>query len=268
MTTMPVVQDDVVLPWHHFLDKLEAPSEYRREGQKRLYKERARLMVDAFRRGWPHMVQELLAKHRWQVPEGLEPHWVEPSRAVLWSEQIVRRRVSKNDAEGRQYWVVEEDHQGWFPTSHLPITTASQLAYYLKEGFRLRPPRDGVAVEAVISAELADALQRKVPVVEVIPHKFFCGRHPAQGRYGFALWEQYRQHCLHFKEALEEKPPQDILERAGHFTYYCLIHNVGYTNEAAAQRHIRQEMRQPGRAVHPTLQDMTLALPLEKGGAI
>ena len=103
------------LPWDNFVPD-EADSN-------------VHLHIDRFRESeWPNIVREL-AKEPYNIvlPEGLEPHWVAPGKAVYWSERIVREVVEKEEY-GISKRVLEDVSHGWFPASEehgLPANNAS-----------------------------------------------------------------------------------------------------------------------------------------------
>ncbi len=253
MTT--VVERDLNLPWEHFLEK-ESPSE------------NVRRNIDVFRQSdWKSIKRQLVAEYRWNLPEGLEPHWVSPGKAVYWHQQVQRKRTFVND-EGDPipfttdnqdigHWEITWDDLGWEPTSPLPANNASALAHYLNKGFRLRPPLDGVEAEkqGVEPADLPESFEQ--PDERPI---YRCKRHP-KGIVEFRSWDGYLKHCVHFKEPPTEKPPQDVLDLMAQWKYFCVLHNVGFNSPAHATRHYKAEMRKGGRAAHPTPDDMLV----EKG---
>ena len=73
------------LPWDNFVsDEIDSNTH---------------LHIDRFRESeWPNILREL-AKEPYNIvlPEGLEPHWVAPGKAVYWSELIVREVVEKEE---------------------------------------------------------------------------------------------------------------------------------------------------------------------------
>ena len=90
------------LPWDNFVsDEIDSNTH---------------LHIDRFRESeWPNIVREL-AKEPYNIvlPEGLEPHWVAPGKAVYWSELIVREVVEKEEY-GISKRVIEDVSHGWFP---------------------------------------------------------------------------------------------------------------------------------------------------------
>ena len=90
------------LPWDNFVsDEIDSNTH---------------LHIDRFRESeWPNIVREL-AKEPYNIvlPEGLEPHWVAPGKAVYWSELIVREVVEKEEY-GISKRVLEDVSHGWFP---------------------------------------------------------------------------------------------------------------------------------------------------------
>ena len=108
------------------------------------------------------------------------------------------------------------------------------------------------------AAVAADGSQRVETLLE--PRQFECLRHGDVRR--FVSWKTYLQHCAYNKEAPEEKAPDDVLEMAKRFTFFCFLHNKGFMFKRTAVHHLKNELRKPGRAVHPGLEQMTV----NKGG--
>jgi hypothetical protein len=269
--TTEVVRTDLRLPWDYFLtedsfvlDHPEAP--------------RARSHIEAFREfEWPAILRQLASEPfakgddgsmvPFEVPEGLEPHWVYPGKAVLWRHQVISRGVPRHDENGDI--VIDEDGSivrtlvetdgGWRPTLPLPVANASQLAAYLNKGFRLRPPASGVDVEAYREVHEAAATQEATEVKQVEEEadreRYACLRH-RQGRMEFNSWRSYIRHCENHKELPNVEPPDYVLDRVRRFKWYCLVHNKGWNNHKRAQMHIQQEMRKPNRAYHAALSEM------------
>lgn len=223
MTT--AVREDVYLAWDAFLG------------------ERERRHVEAYRRNqWPNIRREYtnLAKRPVALPDGLEPHWVAPGKAVYWQLQVTLRQP-------------EGTPEQWLPTAPLPASTASVIARYLGKGLRLRPPVEGVAVETLQAAVPAEALQE--PAIEERP-TFKCTDH-GMDNYVYTTWRAYVRHCIAHREPPDMgQAPKHILERLMAHPYYCWLHNAGFNSRRVAERHMRGELRKPGRAVHPTLDQM------------
>ena len=186
----------------------------------------ARVRVEAFRRTeWPSIGRDLGRVYHWILPDGLEPCWVEPGKAMLWQEQLVNRPVDGGyEAFGQN---------DWQPVLR-PANNATLIANDLRKGLLLRPP-DQVIVEQgtlVLAEELAE------PVI----YSFHCKRH-GPNRYSFETWKGYRLHCLHYKEPIEEESPAEVATLASKFKYFCFLHHVGFNNDQSAQQHIRVELR-------------------------
>ena len=230
---MALASVDLALPWDHFLGKLGTGVANH---------------IDAFRRTiWPQIRRDLSANYNWRVPDGLEPHWIEPGKAILWHQQQVRKVVGQ--AEGRRW---EEATDGkWSPTP-VPLGNASQLAHYLKKGFRLRPPYNGVDAmysESAVPPE-AQAAAAPEPV-------FWCRRH-SKGPVGFSNWKAYIGHCRMNNESPEEKPPDVVVEHGIQWNFYCVVHNYGTNSPRMAERHRKEEMRRPARRTHISLDSMRI----------
>lgn len=179
------------------------------------------LHLDSFRRfEWKQIVRELRG-HGWHVPDGLEPCWVGPGRAVLWQRQLVRVRG------------VEED-RGFAPTSGLPVGNARQLAYWLEKGLLLRPPLPEGVEESPTGVEAAPSPEApEVPTVE-----YLCGRHE-QGELRFKTWKAYMRHTVRHGEVPEGEPPAEVMERRAASLFYCDVHDTPILNEKAAKFHIQ-----------------------------
>jgi len=253
MTTVIQQDNDLWLPWDHFLNKETnlTPS--------------AIEMIAVWRSNeWGEIVRHLLKEYNWVIPEGLEPHWLSRGKAVYWQEQNVLDRRFVDNISNKEipniaanidhgHWERITTSMGWQPTSALPADNASQVAHYLNKGFRFRPPQDGVASEYI--RESADLLEESSED-QTATAKFFCYRHFDKGRIGFATWEAYLRHCSQYVEKPIESPPKEILEHAAQFTWYCPIHNIGFQKANLVRRHYRGESRRQGGQYHPTIEDM------------
>jgi hypothetical protein len=253
------LSESLYLPWSHFLHK-EAPTE------------NALKMIESWRRSeWDVIARDLQTIYWWNIPEGIEPHWVSPGKAVYWQEQTILGRQFVDDITGavipytadaidKGHWERTYESSGWETTGPLPANNASQLAHYLNKGFRLRPPVDGVDAETMReSADLPEA-----PSEDVSSVQYYCLRHPDKGKLGFINWKTYIRHCAQYQEKPIGDPPQEILDFAGMFKWYCPLHNVGYNKSKEAQRHYKSERKKPGGQYHPTIEDMLV----KKEGAI
>ena len=237
-----MVVKDLVLPWDYFFHGEEA------KGMSN--------HMDTFRRTiWPQIRRDLLEERTvkdgeavvWRVPDGLEPHWIEPGKAMLWHQQTVREIVGT----GQERKWEETASDEWSPTP-VPIGNASQLAHYLKKGFRLRPPSDGV-----------DAMYESAgpPEVQASPEpeeaKFWCRRH-SKGAVGFPAWKPYISHCRMNNEPPDETPPDEIVEKASQFVFYCMVHDYGTNNKRLADQHRKDEQRRPSRRTHIPTEEMRI----------
>ena len=237
------------LPWDNFVPD-EADSN-------------VHLHIDRFRESeWPNIVREL-AKEPYNIvlPEGLEPHWVAPGKAVYWSERIVREVVVMEEY-GISKRVLEDVSQGWFPASEehgLPANNASTIAHFLNKGFRLRPPEAGVADETLQSTCTAETLELidQEPEEELETETYVCRRHGNKSR-TFKSWKGYVNHCTYFKELLEEEVPESVRLKMAEHPYFCLQHNKGFASEAGASRHMRNELSKGGKAVHFSVEQMKI----------
>lgn len=202
--------------------------------------------IDRFREtDWPNIRREYHSrKDAVRIPDGLEPLWVGPGKAVYWHRQ---------DVLGKK---VDAAQERWEPTGPLPANNASQLAHHLGKGFRLRPPT-GVDVEASESAVPPEGLQAPQPPVAP---QFFCRTHPERGDLGFTTWKAYLRHCADKRETPDlTQLPDEVKRNMGRYEFYCLLHNVGYTTEHMAHRHLREELRKPQRPSHPSVEQMRVA---------
>ena len=238
--------NDVRLTWDAFLNDED-------EGAHR--------QVEGFREAeWHNIRRQLRNDYNWDVPDGLEPHWIAPGRAVFWQQQIVRERVFRVDDRGRRRPVVEDVERGWAPTTlaGLPAGSSSQIAHWLDKGLRMRPPVDGVDAETLKAAVPSGSIEvEPEPELEDL---FHCYRHGIKQR-GFKTWKLYAAHCAAYREIPELEPPDETKEIMKAFKFYCLLHNVGFNNNALAARHVRNELRKPGKPVHQTLDQMKVQEP-------
>ena len=241
------------LPWDSFLEE-----EVSRDARAHTVAlETARKMIDRFREvDWPNIKRDLgLPPYNWVVPDGLEPHWVAPGRAVFWQEQVIREPVDRLDG-GQMRRVLEDVSRGWTRTSGLPANNPSVIAHYLNKGLRFRPPEAEMAVEtlqALVPSEALQAMDREPePEVKV---EYLCSRHGYKHK-RFVTWKGYVAHCSQSREPLEYDPPADILNLMKNYDFVCMIHGKGFTSARHAGRHFKSEMRRPGRSVHPTLEQM------------
>jgi hypothetical protein len=200
--------------------------------------ERSRLAVEGFRRqGWPSINRDLSKVYGIVLPEGLEPCWVTPGKAVYWQEQMVRR---PGETEYRS--------DGFRETNPLPANNASVIANYLNKGLRLRPFDQG-------AVEMEDPTPPEAPAKPSVV--YVCQRHGTDSR-GFATWKGYIRHCEFYKETIDHDPPEAVLKQATGFPFYCFNHNKGFVTSSGAQRHATVELRRPGKGVHASVDEMRM----------
>lgn len=242
---------DLVLPWDYFLQQEEGYA-------KKLS------AIDGFRhQEWKAIRRELLTDWEWDVPEDLEPHWLEVGKAAYWKQQTERKRVFVNDAGDEipnttenldaGHWEMRWFGTDWQHTGPLPANNAGVVARYLTKGLRLRPPVEGVAAEQIVR-ESAALLEAQGPLDD--RPTYTCRRHGVDDKRQFRTWDGYIQHCAHFKEVPTEAPPQKTLETMARFRWFCMLHNVGFNHAMHVARHYKAEMRKPGKAAHQTIDDM------------
>jgi len=229
---MTTAISDPPIKWDHFL-----------EDQNRLSVEGFRKMV------WPNIKREL-RKAGSDLPEGLEPCWVAPGRAIYWHKTTTRAPVDKIAEDGRPYREFEESDQGFGPTGELPANNHSVIANYLKKGFLLRPPGQEVVEEE-------DAVPQDGPTQN--KQEYICYRH-GTSRMAFGSWKAYILHLLRYKEAPEYDLPDEVKEHAKTFKFYCAVHNRGFNNPAHAARHMKAELKKPGKGMHPSMKDMDMRI--------
>ena len=192
--------------------------------------------IDGFRRvDWPNIRRQLATDFHWELSEGLEPNWVDPGRAVLWQEHILRRPTLKHRDDGTTYRVMEDHYTGeWHPTSSgLPLGNASQIAHWLDKGFRLRPPVDGVDAETYESAGLSDALQAESLELQDTRPKWTCSEH----RTSYVAWKMYVQHCVAYNESLGYEVPEKQRRQMSEVPFWCVMCWRGFKNQSGATRH-------------------------------
>lgn len=226
---MATAINDLPIRWDHFLE------------------ERNRPHVEGFRRvEWPNIKRELGKVVN--LPEGLEPCWVAPGRAIFWHETISSVVVTKVADDGRSYREIEPQNQGFGPTGDLPANNHSVIAHYLNKGFLLRPPgQEVVEEEAAVSQD--EPTQIKI--------EYICYRHGAN-RMAFQGWKAYIKHCANKEEDPEYDLPPDVAERAKGFPFYCALHNQGFANATTAGKHCAIERKKRGKSQHPTIDQIRL----------
>lgn len=242
---------DMALPWDSFLEAQAKRDGLREAEAVERWIKSARLHIERFRSmEWPNIKTELRNKYGWSVPDGLEPHWVGPGIAVMWQRQIVR--VRERQADGS---VVPLDKDfGWAATGGIPVNNANVLSRWLDNGMRFRPPLEGTP-ETALKDITAEARLKALEEPPAPTRIYWCKRHDL-GPMQFPNWKAYVRHCVAKKELPEETPPVDILERRKKFRYYCVPHEMGFNLRRLAERHMSLELRKPGRATHPSLEQM------------
>ena len=229
------------LAWDAFLETEARRLGYSDPGQIARHVSSVRQHIENYRRTeWPQTVRDLRKLFEYAVPDGLEPHWVAPARAVLWQVQTTNpgRGVKKAD-----------DGTWWAPTAGLPIGNAQQLTHWLQKGLRLRPPEHGVDVELLETALPPEDVQGEPET------KYSCNRH-TQKNIGFATWKGYIQHCRNFRERPEGDPPAEEVEKIVSSAYYCYYCFKGFDQFRQASDHLKYETRKPSRSSHPTILEM------------
>lgn len=206
----------------------------------------ARPSIEMWRKtNWTHIKHELRNEYGTEVLDSREPHWVAPGTAVFYQNTVNRRRHLDNDGH---YGPMVETESGWEPTNPLPAGNASQIHNYLQNGFRLRPLEYDVDVEVSETAGPAEGSGE--PQLTL-----YCKRH-SERRFRFSKWSVYLAHCNHFKEAIEEKPPDFIIGKMGQYKWYCLRHDVGFQRERMVRHHMNHFSDKRRGLRHATLAQM------------
>jgi len=187
---------------------------------------------------WAYIVKEL-KEFSFVIAEDIEPHWVSPARAVLWQRQTTRKREVSE--KGKVKFV--DETTGWSPTKGQPIGNASQLAYYLRKGLRLRPPQDGV--EDVRHLQDIEATSPAEPLEVKEPAKYLDDRLPT-GTIGFDTWKGYLRHCERHKLTPEHEPPDEIKRTMLNYEYFDVLRNKGFVNRKSAWMHAKDIQRKTG----------------------
>lgn len=247
---------DLGLPWDAFME--EGLERFVREDPLR--KERGlrqlRANIQGFRdREWPAIRRYLDQDYDFIVPDGLEPHWAAPGKAVYWQEQFVRHIVTETGPDGKPIRKMVEESAGWQPTKPLPCNNASAVNHYLRKGLRLRPPVDGVDVAYVSAASAARPQETEQQKEDSSVRLYTCDRH-RQGTIHLRSWKAYLRHCDYYGEPPLEEPPASVLKRAKSYAYFCYLHGLGFHNVRAAQMHVRMEQNKSMRRVHIPLEQM------------
>ena len=252
------VERDIYLSWDAFLEAEADRSRVRPEDKSKWLVNRKK-SIEAFREfEWPQIRQALARDFHRELPQGLEPHWTEPGAAVLWHHEVFSQpMVVGKSPTGAPIRELRDVDNGWKPTSPQPVNNASQIAHYLGNGFRLRPPEQGLDVTALLeSAVPAGAFKR--PDIAPPARTFVCERHGAGEKRVFVSWKAYVQHCADRREVLEEAAPPEVLEMASRYKYYCSSHHKGFNHKRLAVWHMKAELSKPGRSVHLSLEQMEM----------
>jgi len=254
------MMDMELLPWNSFFDSDERVAPAVKESTLR--------HINAFREiEWPNMKRELMKSSNWEVPDNLEPHWVESGRAIFWQKLVIRQPATHKNDEGVEYRVLEDVDYGWHPTSGLPVGNASQLQQYLEKGLRFRPP-SGVDVEIVKSAVPSEAFEMILSEQEEEERpaeKYECRRHGYDPKV-FYTWKTYIKHCDRFREEAEYQVPDYVMEMVADSKYYCFQHNKSFPTYRAAVQHVKDAQRQPGALKHAPATAMEVARFLKTDG--
>jgi hypothetical protein len=195
---------------------------------------------------WQDTLRHVREEHPKQYPllEGHEPQWVTPGSAILWQQPKLLARTE--NSEGVRVLEKQLDDE-WVPVGPVPVTTPSQIAQYLENGLRLRPP-------GVIPQSVDEAVETALSAEESAVPSFVCRRHLAKGDMAYPSWKGYIQHCRQYNELAEPPFPDEVVARQRQYRWYCVTHNRGFDNEQDAKQHIRiTKLRVP---MHPTLEVM------------
>ena len=251
------VEQGIYLAWDAFLEE-EAKRNYVRSEDRERFLAQRRKSINAFREfEWPQIRQALARDFHMEMPQGLEPHWTEPGTAVFWQDEVIASpTVVGQSPSGAPIRKLVDVHGGWKPTSPQPANNAWQIAHYLGNGLRLRPPEQGLDVMALQSAVPAGAFKR--PDIAPPARTFVCERHGAGEKRVFVSWKAYVQHCADRREVLEEAAPPEVLEMASRYKYYCSSHHKGFNHKRLAVWHMKAELSKPGRSVHLSLEQMEM----------
>jgi hypothetical protein len=241
-TAAPLEEREVTLPWDCFIkDELVGRNPHLEDDNVKLEAAIAneKLTIEHWKvTEWAYIVKEL-KDFSFVIAEDIQPHWVSPARAVLWQRQTTRKR--EVNESGKVKFV--DETTGWSPTKGQPIGNASQLAYYLRKGLRLRPPRDGVE-DVRLLTEL-EATSPAEPLEEKPLAKYLDNRLPT-GLIGFDTWKGYLRHCERHKLAPEQEPPDSIKRTMLNYEYFDVIRNKGFINRKAAWLHAKEIQRKTG----------------------
>jgi hypothetical protein len=243
---------DMGMPWDLFLEKsLEDYPEAVRDVQ--IVKLRRTIMT--FRgRDWKTMRREAMGLGI-SLPDGLEPHWVAPGKAIMWHRPVTRhlRPADPPEANGRQRIEGRDEVGPWTPSSVLAMANVTNLIYQLKKGLRLRPPL-GEDVEAssmaLLAGSKAEPLQTSSDSSEI--EEYVCDRHPsARGPCKFVSWKAYHRHCEETGEPMEYTPPARVMSALDQCAYVCPVCYQGFQAERAMKLHCASEQARPKYLLSP-----------------
>ena len=255
-TAAPLEEREVTLPWDCFIkNELVGRNPYLDDDDVKLEAAfvRERLSIEHWKTTeWGYIVKELKG-FSFVISEDIEPHWVSPARAVLWQRQTTRKREVSE--KGKVKFV--DETTGWSPTKGQPIGNASQLAYYLRKGLRLRPPQDGV--EDVRHLQDIEAIPPAEPLEEKPLAKYLDDRLPT-GTIGFDTWKGYLRHCERHKLTPENEPPDEIKRTMLNYEYFDLMRNKGFNNRKAAWLHAKEIQRKTGKKAEVLLKSFKVDL--------
>ena len=245
MTTATLIKVEAAarVPWDRFLNEQGStlPDDVR-VGHLAVLKRH----VNDFRsRDWKEIRRELKSHYGIELPDGLEPHWVAPTKAVMWHRPVtqkVRGEADENN-DGRTVMVLEDEVADWQPSHVVTIGNAGNLAYQLRKGLRLRPPPS----EGDESVELLEVASSPGSTGEppIDPNPYVCNRHPGRGAAKFPVWKAYQRHCQDMNESLEMEPPQEVIQALRQYPYYCPSCFVAFTSSKAARMHVSDERQTP-----------------------
>jgi len=191
--------------------------------------------------GWANIRRELRDAFGVAEADLSEPEWEVPGQAYFWQESTLRQVVE--GPKGREW---KETPTGWERIGPLTCDSAGQVASYLQRGLRFRPPTgDSESVDEASETRLAASA----------PSRTFVCKHGAGDKDNrlFPTWKGYLRHCVHFNEPLQEKPPDEVLEMAAGYKWFCFLHDVGFneSQHRAMEQHMR--IRKIQAAGHPAL---------------
>jgi len=191
---------------------------------------------------WPRIKHQLLREHGWQVIT--DPDFAEPGKAIFHCPRVITRGKPS----------VPDEHTevtAWDMTP-LPADNASQVAARLNKGCLFQQPH----IDSVFFIGIQED-----PVPEPGPGPDLKYHHQiGQDVYNFQTWDGFINFMNHRKLPIskENYPPKRI-EELERFQWVCWQHNLGFNNEHLCNQHIRESLRQGGRAVHMTPSEMQVS---------